>query len=66
VRGRPAVVDDGVGSDFHRSLTRAKAAVAALDRAMDRLERPKRTDHLSDDARASLTYQVRTVLDMLS
>jgi hypothetical protein len=33
---------------------------------MDRLEQPKRTDRLSDDARATLTYQVRTLLDMLS
>jgi polygalacturonase len=52
-------------ADRHLAEGRAKPAVAALERALARLDDPKRGDRLGDAARADLTTQIQAVIDGL-
>lgn len=52
-------------ADRHIEADRPKQAVAALERALTRLEKPKRPDRVTDRARRDLTAQIQGVIDTL-
>jgi beta-glucosidase len=49
----------------HEAVDRDKAAASALERGLDRLENPKRSDHVSAAARADLTQALERVIGLL-
>lgn len=53
-------------AEHHLAGDRTKQVVMRLDKALDRLERPQRTDRVTPAARADLTERLQGVIDTLS
>ena len=49
----------------HEAVDRDKAAASALHRALDRVEHPERTDHVSTAARDALSEGIQRVIELL-
>ena len=55
-----------VQAQHHFDAGRTASAVDALERFLSHLDRPKASDTLTEEARASLAHEARTVIEMLS